>query len=112
MKKLTVSLLTSLVVLGTSFAGPMMSSKDMKTVVAEPCFKDQELQVDLFGSYSDFRHGSNYHDGFGGGIAVNYFFMRYVGLGVDGNVLGGRAHGVWNPTGSLIIRFPIEGSLC
>lgn len=109
MKKLTVSLLTLLVVLGTSFAGPATKGfKDKNPVVAETFFKDQELQVDLFGSYSDFRHGSLYHDGFGGGAAVNYFFAKYIGVGIDGDVLGGRAHGVWNTTGSLILRLPIE----
>ena len=109
MKKLTVSLLTSLLVLGTSFAGPVMKScKDKVVVAPEPFFKDQELQVDLFGSYSDFRSGSKYSDGFGGGLGVNYYFMKYVGIGVDGNVLDGGANGVWNTTGSLLLRYPIE----
>jgi len=116
MKKLTVSLLTSLVVLGTSFAGPVTTSKSFKDknpVAPESCFKDQELQVDLFGSYTNFNDVSRYHDGFGGGVGINYFFMKYVGVGVDGNVLGGHAHGVWNTTGSLIVRYPLElGSLC
>lgn len=112
MKKLTVSLLTSLVVLGTSFAGPAKSFKD-KNPVPEPCFKDQELQVDLFGSYNDFQNASQYKDGFGGGVGVNYFFLKNVGVGVDGNVVGGGVHGVWNTTGSLILRAPLElGSLC
>jgi hypothetical protein len=96
MKKLTLSLLTALVAFSTSFAGPAKSFKDKTVVAPESFFKDQELQVDAFASYSDFRNGSLYHDGFGGGLGVNYFFLRNVGVGVDGNVLGGNAHGVWN----------------
>jgi hypothetical protein len=112
MKKLTVGLLTTLVVLGTSFAGPKTSGKEMKETVAEPCFKDQELQVDAFGSYTDFRGDASYKDGFGGGLGVNYFYTRYLGVGVDGNVLKGGVNGVWTTTASLILRFPIESCVC
>jgi hypothetical protein len=39
--------------------------------------------------------------------------MRYLGVGVDGNVFGGGSTGVWNFSSSLIARFPVElGGLC
>jgi hypothetical protein len=118
MKKAILSLIAGLAIAGTSFAGHEMvsSGKDYKdkNPVIEPCFKDQELQLDVFGSYTQFTTGhSKYQDGFGGGLGVNYFFCKYVGVGVDGNVLDGNANGVWTATGSVILRYPIDlGSFC
>ena len=49
----------------------------------------------------------------GGGIGFNYFFTRYLGVGVDGNIFDGGVNGVWQTSGSLIARFPVElGGLC
>ena len=101
MKKLTLTFLASLAVAATSFAGKEM--KEFKNPV-EPCFKDTELQLDVFGSYSDSVHRSDHGDGFGGGIGVNYFFMRNLGFGVSGNVSDGDVNGFWNIDADLILR--------
>jgi len=111
MKKLTTSLLVTLMLTGTMFAGP---AKDFKAPVAVPCFLDQEFSLDLFYSYNDALHeGSRtrttdrfsgrgpcgcmfdatvteskqqyFRDGSGGGLGVNYFFARYFGIGLEGN---------------------------
>ncbi|HEX8296184.1 MAG TPA: hypothetical protein VF593_07775 [Chthoniobacteraceae bacterium] len=113
MKKIAYSFIACLAVASSAFAGQeMKESKEYKTPLPEPCFKDTELQLDLFGSYTN-TEGGGYKDGFGGGIAVNYFFMRYLGVGVDGNVFDGGVNGVWNTSASLIARFPIElGGFC
>lgn len=109
MKKLAYSLVACLAFAGSAFAGKEI--KEYKQPV-EPCFKDTELQLDVFGSYTDTSAG-HHTDGFGGGIGINYFFMRYLGVGVDGNVFDGGSAGVWNFSGSLIARFPVElGGLC
>jgi hypothetical protein len=109
MKKIAFSILACLAVAGSAFAGKEI--KEFKQPV-EPCFKDTELQLDFFGSYTD-TQGGGYSDGFGGGVGVNFFFMRYLGVGVDGNVFDGGVNGVWNVSGSLIARFPVElGGLC
>jgi hypothetical protein len=89
----------------------MKEYKEYKTPV-EPCFNDQEFQLDIFGSYTN-TEGGGYKDGFGGGIAVNYFFMRNLGIGVDGNVLDAGVNGFWQTSASLIARFPLElGGFC
>jgi hypothetical protein len=109
MKKIAFTLVACLAVAGSALAGKEI--KEYKQPV-EPCFKDTELQLDLFASYTD-TEGGGYTDGFGGGIGINYFFTRYLGVGVDTNVFDGGANGVWNSTGSLIARFPVElGGLC
>lgn len=108
MKKTALPFLASVIVASSAIAGqPMMTeSKHYKEPLPELCFADQEFQLDLFGSYTDSRniHG----DGFGGGIALNFFFHRNIGFGVDGNIFEGDANGVWDTSGRLIVRFPID----
>lgn len=113
MKKIAFSFIAGLAVASSALAGhEVKESKEYKTPI-EPCFKDQEFQIDLFGSYTDATSRSQYGDGFGGGIALNYFFLRYLGIGVDGNLRDSDASEVWNVTGSLIARYPIEaGGVC
>lgn len=116
MKKNALPYLACLAFASSAFAGqPVVESKDYKAPAPEPCFRDQEFQLDVFGSYTDSRSANPHADGFGGGIALNYFFMRYVGVGVDGNLFDGDANGVWSTTGRIIARFPIDngiGNLC
>jgi hypothetical protein len=109
MKKIAFTLVACLAVAGSALAGKEI--KEYKQPV-EPCFKDTEFQLDLFASYTA-TEGGGYTDGFGGGIGINYFFCRYFGVGADTNIFDGGVNGVWNSTGSLIARFPVElGGLC
>ena len=131
MKKLAFSLLAVATLGGTSFAGHEMvaSGKDYKQPIPEAtCFLDRELQIDVFGAYADGNsssHAGPIRDhGWGGGIGINYFFTRNVGVGVDGiwldakenagagnndnNDDGGKAF--HNVTGSLIFRLPMDAS--
>ena len=110
MKTIAISALSALALTTAAFAGqPMASSgKDYKSM-PEPCIKDVELQLDIFGSYTDSRSAAH-GDGFGGGLAVNYFFMRYLGVGVEGNLYDGDVNGVWNLDGRLIARYPIDSA--
>ncbi len=110
MKTIAFSAFFALAISTAALAGQPMTStgKDAKGM-AESCIKDVELQLDIFGSYTDsrsFRHG----DGFGGGLAVNYFFMRYLGVGVEGNLYDGNSSAVWNIDGRLIARYPIDSN--
>jgi hypothetical protein len=110
MKKLAYSILACLAVASSAFAGKEI--KEYKEPVLEPCFKDTELQLDLFGAYVD-TAGGGIGDGFGGGLGINYFFTRYIGIGADAMIYDGDAPGVWQFSGSLIARFPLElGGLC
>lgn len=113
MNKIALSLLAGAAVAGTALAGHEVSHKEFKGGPApEPCFRDHELQLDVFGTYSD-SQGGGHGDGFGGGLGVNYFFTRYLGVGADGNIFGGDVNGVWDLSAKVIARFPIEsGSFC
>ncbi len=109
MKAIAYSLIAGLALAGSAFAGKEI--KEYKAPV-EPCFKDTELQLDLFGAYVA-TEGGGINDGFGGGLGLNYFFSRNLGVGADAMIYDGDAPGVWAYTGSLIARFPVElGGLC
>lgn len=95
----------------TGLAGHEVSNKEFKQPALVPCFQETELQLDVFASYTA-TQGGGYGDGFGGGLAVNYFFSRYLGIGVDGNVFDGDVNGVWDSTARLIARYPVEGGVC
>lgn len=116
MKKIAFPMLASLALISSAFAGQeVKESKEYKAPAPEPCFKDQEFQLDVFGSYTDGRAANPHADGFGGGLALNYFFIRNVGVGVDGNIHDGDVNGVWATSGRIIVRFPIDngiGNLC
>lgn len=126
MKKLTCSLLTSLALVATSFAGhEVVSSKEYKQPVAPTgCFNDHELQLDVFGAYMDGNspnHAGPIKDhAWGGGVGVNYFFTRWIGIGGDAYWVAGKHNtagevGAYNDQavfhnvdGSVIFRFPID----
>jgi hypothetical protein len=113
MKKIALPLIAVLALASSAFAGhEVKETKDYKAPV-EPCFKDQELQLDIFGNWTEATNNNRNANGFGGGAGVNYFFMKYLGLGVDGAVRDGGRRAVADFSGRLIARFPIEmGSLC
>ena len=131
--KLIASVLTSMIITSVAFAGTEMtasSGKDSKAVVTTPelVFKDKELQLDIFGLHADGNgndHAGPLQDhGFGGGLGINYFFTRNLGVGVDGLALYGRENPerddrghslasakhttIYGTTGSIIYRLPIE----
>src|SRR5437763_17184498 len=93
MKKLTTTLLASIALAATSFAGHEMvsSGKDFKAskeIAPTYCFNAGELQFDVFGAYQvgegPDRSGPIHDHGWGGGIGVNYFFTRHLGIGAEG----------------------------
>ena len=125
MKKLTITLLASIALAAASYAGTEISSgKESKKVIAPVhCFNDQELQVDVFGAYQvgeGPNHAGPIHDhGWGGGIGINYFFSRYIGVGAEGYWIaadenasvpdrGSSRTTFHNINGSLIFRLPID----
>lgn len=111
MKKLTLSFLASLAFVASSFGGHEVVSKEYKGPVVEPCFKDVELQLDIFGTYIGGNHNL-FGDGFGGGLGVNYFFTRNFGVAVSGSLYDGDQHAIWNTNLDLVLRFPIENGVC
>src|SRR5262245_11679314 len=84
MKRTLLSTVIVVALAMPSFAEDEVSSpKEGNAPVAScaVCYKDKEWQFDLFYSFSN--HPTN--GGFGGGIGVDYFFHRYVGIGLEGN---------------------------
>jgi len=127
MKKLTITLFASIALAASSFAGHEMvsSGKDFKESKVVPpvlCFGDHELQIDIFGAYVDGNastHAGPVRDhGWGGGVGVNYFFTRNIGVGAEGywiaadhNRAATNDNGetvFHNIDGSLIFRLPID----
>ena len=111
MKKLLLT--TSIVALSLleAFAGDGKSFKEVKTVVtpAPPCrFRDMEWQVDGF--YSAFFGGndSRFHTGSGGGFGVNFFFLRYFGIGYEAQWYDNHGTVEHLPIGgNFFVRYPI-----
>jgi hypothetical protein len=105
MKKLTIALLTVAVSATGAFAGtPAKTFKETVAPAPECKFRDQELQVDAFGA----GVFSNVAPGWGGGLGVNYFFTKYIGVGFEQDLVGrvgGNAS--WASIGNFFLRYPI-----
>ncbi|MCX6974564.1 MAG: hypothetical protein NTZ94_09775 [Verrucomicrobia bacterium] len=106
MKKLTVALLAVAVTVTGAFAGT--SAKTFKETVApvsECKFRDQELQVDAFGLGAFFDEGQ---PGWGGGLGVNYFFTKFIGIGLEQDLFGRDKNTTeWATAGNIFLRLPI-----
>jgi hypothetical protein len=101
MKKLMLSLLGIAAISSIGFAGTeTYSGKEMKQVAAPPpCpewYADREFNVSLWGTYV-FTGNSWQNDRYleadhawGGGGDIKYFFMRYIGVGVEGWAVDAR----------------------
>jgi opacity protein-like surface antigen len=121
MKKIVIPVLACVALASSALAGQEIAeSKASKeyTAPAEPCFREHEFQLDLFGSWTESDHDNIHRSGWGGGLGLNYFFTRNIGFGVDGNVYDGirnvdAGEVVWDFSGRVIVRFPIEnGETC
>ena len=99
MKKLLSCLLGLALVASAAFAGVGYSGKEMKQVAPPPCpewYADREFNISLWGTYV--FTGTNWIDdryieadhAWGGGIDLKYFFMRYVGVGIEGWAVDAR----------------------
>jgi hypothetical protein len=80
-----------------------------------PKFTGQELSVDLFGTYMAAQDGIENifetnikHGDWGGGVGLNYFLTRSLGLGGDINIGSNAGEFVDQALGSVILRLPIE----
>jgi len=110
MKKLTIALLTATVSVTGAFAGTTAKTfKETITPAPECKFRDQEIQIDAaaVGAFGNSRPG------WGGGLGVNYFFTKYIGIGVEQDIVGREAFGgssggaKWITAGNFLLRYPI-----
>jgi hypothetical protein len=79
-------------------------------------YNANELSLDMFGTYNkDFAHFDDLFDHtwrggeFGGGVGMNYFLTKYLGIGVDTFF---QRHGRFfnNVSGDVTLRAPIGNS--
>jgi opacity protein-like surface antigen len=120
LKVISTVALVGLACTSAAWAGERMVSheRESKNYVAPStpeCFRDQELQIDLFGEYAATDHNQSRLLGdhaWGGGVGVNYFFNRYVGVGLEGNWLDRRSgRGSLGTAGAnLFLRLPCTHS--
>jgi hypothetical protein len=80
-----------------------------------PKFTAHEVSLDVFGSFYAAERGiedlfeTNIEDGlWGGGVGLNYFLTREIGIGGDINMSDNGGNLVDIMQGSLIVRLPIE----
>lgn len=113
MNKTTLTILLAAASVSTGYAGqPIVDYKTNKTVVTEQCFADQELQLDIYGAYVSSEGDGGHPDGWGPGLGLNYYFARHVGVGLDATVTNITDHALYQFSGNLLLRWPIEGDLC
>ena len=99
----------------SAFAGTVTASKEVAPVEAPCVFRDNEVQLDLFG-LGDFYRGNNGNfiqntfngglggntrqfsgrPGWGGGLGLNYIFARYFGVGIEQSLFGRNSNAVGN----------------
>src|SRR5437867_6941515 len=99
MKKLVLCLLGCGAIASAAFAGVGYSGKEIKQVAPPPCpewYADREFNVSLWGTYV--FAGNNWENdrylesdhAWGGGVDLKYFFMRYIGVGVEAWAVSAR----------------------
>jgi hypothetical protein len=69
-------------------------------------YMPNEFSLDLFGTYATRDRFGNGEDGWGGGLGVNYFLTRYIGIGADSYIEEWKVP--YRVNGSLILRIPID----
>ncbi len=107
----------------SAFAGSTMVAASKNPVQQETMmslYADREWNVDIFGTYA-FTESTNERilgdHAFGGGVAVNYFFTRNWGIGLEGQALktqrdrnGDNEDVVASGALNVIYRYPIGTS--
>lgn len=117
MKTHTIAALSACALAATAMAGDRMvsSGKESYTPAPPACFGDREWQVDLFGVYgfTDSTQERILGDhAWGGGLGVNYFFHRNIGVGVEGilyDLRGGRDV-LGSAALNIFYRMPIQSA--
>jgi len=104
MKKYILTLVGIFALATMAFAGTdFKTNKDV--ITPEFCrFRSNELQLDAFGT-GGFYKGNQ--PSWGGGLAVNYFFNKFVGLGTEQNLVAHSNIAEWGTFGNVFVRYPI-----
>lgn len=103
MKKYITILIAMAAVVTSAMAGT--DYKTSKNVIESDCrFRSNEFQVDLFGVGGFYKQGN---PGWGGGVGLNYFFLKYFGLGVEQSLAARNDASEWGTFGNVYLRYPI-----
>jgi len=101
---------------GAGVAGEMVQTPSKHSFEPTPlCFAEREWQVDLFGVYafteSDQERAIGDH-AWGGGLGVNYFFQRNIGIGIEGTILDPRRgrDAIGTAALNVFVRFPNDAA--
>lgn len=135
-RRLAGFLVLTILSLSMAEAGIDEKGADKAVVVVEKSevFRDREWQVDLYGLGAFYQSaegsfagnltgtGGNSRQfsgrpGWGLGMGASYFFLRYVGIGVEQDIFGRSDGGFrrgdfgyirWATIGNLFLRYPID----
>lgn len=112
MKKLTLTVIALVAMTYVALAGENYTS--VRHMATTPdYYRAGETQLDLFGNYSATysRYKSDRYlkqdHAFGGGIGINRFFTRNLGVGLDGSYINTHAKN-GQVTGDVIFRIPCQ----
>jgi opacity protein-like surface antigen len=112
LKSLALGALSALVV-SAAHAGPMYSSPSKKQTIVQPpppqpsCFYAGELTLDAFAAGIIASNDGLYEDGVGGGVGLNYFFTKEIGVGLDAYWYDSEEV-IHSGSASLIVRYPMD----
>jgi len=109
MKKLSLTIIMAVAVVGSAFAGTDSKTFKDKVVVEPTCvFRNTEFQIDTFYSGVIGSRNSVLGTGSGGGLGLNFFFAKYFGIGWEGSLYSNRGTASWMPVnGTFFLRYPI-----
>lgn len=89
---------------GDWWGGHFKYERDMTDMYAA-----NELTLDTYGSYIlGPGRGQPNHERWGAGVGLNYFFLKYLGLGAEADGAANGGHLIDSVSASLIARLPIE----
>ena len=108
MKPSRLLVILALAIANGALATDVKESKEGLAAALEPCFRDLEFQVDLFGTATDAEAIGPVSSGYDGGVAAGVSFMRYFGFAVDAVFSDGTSNTGSEVSGSLIARYPVE----
>ncbi len=95
----TLTALTLAALAASAFAGKEIAPP----LEPEPAFGETELQLDVYGAFVEADS-----DGFGGGLAITYFFHRNFGFTLDTNASESNSETLWQHSAGIVGRYPFE----
>ena len=96
MKKYIITVVMAVVAATSVFAGAEVVSKEVVTAEPACLFRDREFQIDAFGLGDFYRAGNDIsgRPAWGGGLGLNYFFTRFIGIGIEQDLYGRNSNGM------------------